>query len=176
MTTIRSCRLPDGALLAPYRERGAYTDCLVAELSAAVTHAEYVEAFYTTALFKLERLVLALLLSRHSTDRQARDLALGRSDAFAVWRVEQRDVDQLLLTDIHHRTRSWLMAARDAEDPASRTRLYFGSAVVPLADLRSGRRRMGVAFRALVGFHKLYSRALLHAAIARIAGRGTSGQ
>jgi hypothetical protein len=175
MTTIRSCGLPDGALLAIYRERGAYTDCYIAEVPGVINHAEYVEAFYTTVLFKLERLVLALLLSRPSTDRQASDLAFARADEFAAWRVEQRGPDQLLLTDIHGRTRSWLMVARDAADPASPTTLYFGSAVVPLVDRHTGRRKMGIAFRALLGFHKLYSRALLHAAVVRLAGRANSG-
>ncbi|NJN00825.1 MAG: hypothetical protein HC793_04460 [Aquincola sp.] len=48
------------------------------------------------------------------------------------------------------------------------TRLFFGSAVVPRVDAQSGRRRMGVVFHALLGFHKLYSRALLSAAVSRL--------
>jgi len=51
------------------------------------------------------------------------------------------------------------------------TRLFFGSAVVPIVDKRSGAVRMGAAYRALLGFHKLYSRLLLHAAVGRLARR-----
>jgi hypothetical protein len=55
------------------------------------------------------------------------------------------------------------------------TRLYFGSAVVPVVDETSGQARMGLAFKALLGFHRLYSRALLsaaHSRLARAAGAG----
>lgn len=132
-----------------------------------MTQAEYVEAFYTTAVFRLERWLLRWLVSRPSTDRQARDLASGTLDRFAAWRVEGRAADQLLLCDFRERTRSWLMSAPWLDGRG--TRLYFGSAVVPVPDRRSGRSRMGPAFRALLGFHKLYSRVLLRAAARRLA-------
>ena len=48
------------------------------------------------------------------------------------------------------------------------TRLFFGSAVVPIVDRHSGQASMGFAFRVLLGFHKLYSRVLLRAAVARL--------
>ncbi len=44
------------------------------------------------------------------------------------------------------------------------TRLYFGSAVVPKRDSKTGEPRLGTGFRALLGFHQLYSVALLRAA------------
>lgn len=166
MASIRPCELPDGALLSRYRRDGSYTDCYVVEIARPVSHAEYVEAFYTTAVFKLERALLGLLASLPSSDPQARELARGRRDAFAAWRVEARDANQLLLCDLPGRTRSWLMTAPASEDRA--TRLYFGSAVVPVVNRRSGQARMGVVFRALLGFHKLYSRVLLRAAVARL--------
>ena len=50
------------------------------------------------------------------------------------------------------------------------TRLYFGSAVVPVVHEASGQRRMGFGFRALLGFHKLYSRILLRSAVANLRG------
>jgi hypothetical protein len=78
--------------------------------------------------------------------------------------VEAREPAQVLLCDLHGRTRSWLMVA--ARDGA--TQLFFGSAVVPLVDKRSGRKRLGFAFHALMGFHKLYSRLLLSAAAQRL--------
>jgi len=43
------------------------------------------------------------------------------------------------------------------------TRLYFGSAVIPATHARTGRKSLGFLFRAMLGFHKLYSRMLLRA-------------
>ncbi len=121
-------------------------------------------------MFKLERLILTLLLGRPATDAQARELAEGRLDRFAAWTVEGRAENQLLLCDFQGRTRSWLMTEPGAYGRS--TRLFFGSAVVPKLDRRSGERRMGAAFTALLGFHKLYSRLLLSSAISRLARRG----
>jgi len=148
--------LPADALLQRYRAQGAYTDCFAVDVPEHVTHAQFVEAFYTTAVFKLERLLLALVVSRPSNDAQARELAGGQLEKFAAWSVEARAPGQLLLCDYAGSTRSWLMA----EAAGLGTRLYFGSAVV--------RSRQGGAFRALLGFHKLYSRILLRAAVSRL--------
>jgi hypothetical protein len=134
----------------------------------SVSHAQYVEAFYTTAVFKLERLLLAWFVSKPSSDAQARQLAAGELDTFAAWVVEGRSVDQLLMSDFSGRTRSWLMVAAIPGDAPATTRLYFGSAVVPIRDKTSGQPRMGAAFRAMLGFHKLYSRVLLRAACSRL--------
>ena len=49
------------------------------------------------------------------------------------------------------------------------TCLYFGSAVVPSIDRASGKARMGFVFKALLGFHRIYSRVLLHAARSRLS-------
>ena len=57
----------------------------------------------------------------------------------------------------------------------ARTRLYFGSAVVPVANAGSGEDSIGFAFRALLGFHKLYSRVLLRSAAARLARQRPAG-
>jgi hypothetical protein len=162
---VRPCELPADALLQRYRASGAYADCYTTTLAHAVSHAEYVQAFYTTAVFKLERLILRVFAARPSTGAQAAALARGALDRFAAWSVEASAPNQLLLCDFTGRTRSWLMVAPlDAG-----TRLYFGSAVVPVRDARSGESRMGFGFRALLGFHKLYSRLLLSAARARLA-------
>jgi hypothetical protein len=165
MMTVTPCELPRGALLQSQRATGAFTDCYCVELEAKVTQAAFVRAFYTTALFRLERLVLAWLARKPSTDVQAGELADGTRDVFAVWRVEQREPDQLLLVDQTGRTRSWLMIEpREATGAPVATRLYFGSALVPRVDRRTGRRSYGPLFAPLLGFHKLYSRALLRAA------------
>jgi len=159
--------LPPAALLNRYAGSGGHTDCYVAELAGAVSHAAFVEAFYTTGVFRLERLVLRFLASRPSTDLEARQLAQGTLASFAAWSVEARTADQLLLSDFTGRTRSWLMVATPrAEAPT--THLYFGSAVVPVRNQASGQVGLGFAFRALLGFHRLYSRVLLGAARARL--------
>jgi len=163
--SVNACALPEQALLIRYARSGAYTDCYATDVPRPVSHAEYVEAFYTGAVFKLERLLLAWFAARPSTDAQARDLASGALSSFAAWRVEERNASQLLMRDFSGRTRSWLMV-----EPlgAGATRLYFGSAVVPARDQATGRASMGVAFKALLGFHKLYSRVLLRGAVAQI--------
>ena len=160
---IEPCDLPPTALLQRYRDAGAYTDCYTTEVARAVSHAEYVEAFYTTFVFKLERFLLKSLVRRPSSDAEAARLARGELDSFAAWTVEGRTPDQLLMADYLGRTKSWLMTV---SIDASRTRLYFGSAVVPVRD-KAGRRALGSPFRALLGFHKMYSRVLLAAARAK---------
>ena len=120
--------LPPDSLLRKYRDAGAYTDCYATEIAVRVSHAAYVEAFYTTWVFKLERLLLKWFVAKPSTDDDARRLARGELDVFAAWTVEGRAPDQLLLADFMGRTKSWLMIASLGE---SHTRLYFGSAVVP---------------------------------------------
>ena len=51
-------------------------DCYATEVVGSVSHADFVEAFYTTAVFKLERLILRVI-SRRSTDVEAGQLARG---------------------------------------------------------------------------------------------------
>jgi hypothetical protein len=166
---IEACALPDQALLARYARSGAYTDCYRTNVGRQVSQAEYIEAFYTGALFKLERLLLAWFVSRPSTDAQAKELASGGLSSFAAWTVEERNASQLLMRDISGRTRSWLMIEPERAGDSAATRLYFGSAVVPVVDKASGKASMGFVFKALLGFHKLYSRVLLHAAGSRLA-------
>lgn len=162
--TVRPSPLPPGTLLARYAAAGAYTDCYVTELPGPVTQADFVHAFYTGAVFRIERLLIRWFLARPSTDAQVRQLAAGETDEFAAWRVEGRTSDELLLCDIAGRTRSWLMTAAEGEG----TRLHFGSAVVPERDRVTGEARMGLPFKALLGFHRLYSRVLLGAARRRL--------
>jgi hypothetical protein len=164
MARISKSELPSGALLARYRANGAYTDCYTTTVPHRVAHARYVEAFYTTPLFKVERLLLAWFVGRPSTDAEAQRLAAGEITTFAAWSVEAREADQLLLCDFKGHTRSWLMSAPDPNAPSPATILFFGSAVVP----QKPHGPMGTGFRALLGFHHLYSRALLRSAVSRL--------
>ena len=183
MPHIQHRPLPTSTLLVKYAKSGAYTDCFATDIARTVSHAEFVEAFYTGGLFKLERLLLRVLLSKPSTDLQARQLAAGELNEFAAWTVEARAEDQLLLRAVDGRTRSWLMVAavsavvpsaheaNEAHDAnrSNGTRLYFGSAVVPVKNASTSKSEMGFVFKALLGFHKLYSRALLSAAARRLS-------
>ncbi len=143
-------------------------DCYTTELPRHVSLAEYIEAFYTTWVFRLERFVLRWLISKPSTDTDAKLLAEGSRDTFAAWRVEGRAADQLLMCDYQQKTRSWFMTAPGAGRNASGTCLYFGSGIVPSTDPRTGESRLSPGFRWLIGFHRMYSRVLLRAAAARL--------
>ena len=176
MSTVRPCEIPQTSLLCKARESGAYADCFVTDISGAVSQSAFIEAFYTTAPFKVERALLRWLLARPSTDFEAHQLAEGATTSFAAWRVEGRSADQLLLADVTGRTQSWLMVAPVTGTAVSAaTRLYFGSAVVARVDAGTGARTMGFAFHALLGFHRLYSRLLLGAARSRLLARRRAG-
>ena len=170
MRGIRPCSLPADALLAKYAGAGAYTDCYVLDVAGAVSHADYVEAFYTGRVFKIERFLLGLFFAKPSTDIQVKQLAIGKIDHFSGWRVEDRSTDQVLLRDIiGGKTRSWLMVAPQAGGETPATRLYFGSAVLAETTKATGEPRMDIPFVSLLWFHKLYSRILLDGARARLA-------
>ncbi len=168
MASIKSCSIPEVALLNNYLKAGIYTDCYTTDILGPVSHKQYVTAFYTTFVFKMERVILKMALSRPSTDNQVKQLADGSIDEFAAWHVEARSENQLLLSDFRHRTRSWLMVVPMAGSESTRTRLYFGSAVVPVEDSKTGRLAPGFGFNALLGFHRLYSKILLRAARSRL--------
>jgi len=162
--SISRSAVPYDCLLAAYSRAGNYVDCYTTEIAAPVTQSEYIKAFYTTPLFKLERFALKLAVAMPSTDDDARMLADGTCDTFAAWRVEKRNENELLLADFKGRTRSWLMSRLVTNESGTRTTLYFGSAVVPVRAAASGSMTLGPAFYGLLGFHKAYSRALLFAA------------
>jgi hypothetical protein len=167
MGSIRACDVPADALTQKYCTRGAYVDCWIADADRPVAFAEYVAAFFTTPVFKLERWILRLLVDKPSTDDQARELASGGREAFAAWRVEARTPDQLLLHEFTGRTRLWLSVGLAENSPASR--LYLGSVIVPVLDARTGRTGLGPVHGRLVGFHRLYSRWLLRAAVQQLS-------
>jgi hypothetical protein len=164
MPSVTPCAIPPDSLLASYKEAGAFVDCYTANCSTSVSLTEYVTAFYTTPVFKLERFILKWAVNRPSSDTEAGLLATGATNNFAAWNVEARADNQLLMTDINNRTRSWLMVAqRDTG-----TRLYFGSAVVPVQQSGQDKPSLGFVFTALLGFHKIYSQVLLNAARTRL--------
>ncbi|MFN3492271.1 MAG: hypothetical protein ACK40V_08645, partial [Anaerolineales bacterium] len=62
------------------------------------------------------------------------------------------------------RTRSWLMV----ENAGAKTKLYFGSAVVP----KKRGEDLGFIFVLLLGFHQIYSILLLYFAKTKLNRRG----
>lgn len=156
MSGVEKRELPQSALLQTYLQSNAYTDCYAITIDKRVSLDDYVLAFYTTWLFRIERVILKLV-SKPSTDDDARRLVAGKQQHFAAWTVEDRNDNQLLMCDYRGRTRSWFMT----EPIDNGTRLYFGSAVVPASPHDPD---IGAGFSLLLGFHKLYSRALLSAA------------
>ncbi|WP_420862864.1 hypothetical protein [Algirhabdus cladophorae] len=156
MFTVTKSDVPSDALLQRYAQRDdCFTDCFYADIAAPVTLEAYVMAFYRTWLFRTEKWILDRTIKRPSGIAELTALASGRGNNFSAWSVEQSVDGQLLLDDLGSRTRSWLMVAPQN----SGTRLYFGSAVVPVKPGQG----LGFAFRALLGFHNLYSYALLGA-------------
>lgn len=162
---IQKLNLPEASLLQRYANKAThYTDCYAVDVEDQVGMEAYILAFYTSPVFKLERLILKLFLSKPSTDKDVIELAKNKRNTFAAWDVEARNDTQLLMYDFSKRTRSWLMIENHQIDEARKTRLYFGSAVVP-ANGKSGKpKTLGFVFYALMGFHKLYSRILLRSA------------
>lgn len=169
--------VPDDALLKTYRGGahpelwGAYADCFSASIDRPVSLAEFVTAFYTTPVFRLERLILQFLVGWPSSDEDARQVATGLRDTFAAWRVGERTETQLLMCDRYEGTRSWF---RVTPQGSAGTLLQFGSAVAARRRA-AGELRMSPTFGILLGFHKLYSRILLRSALRRLRGMPTSG-
>ena len=152
----RACNIPRDGLLQAYATDGStYTDCFEVMSPLAIPMEEFVQAFYSTWLFKVERLILSGVLRRLITDADVLALADG-ADSFAVWTVEARAQNQLLLCDMTGHTRSYL--ALSAKDGGV-TRLIFGSAVVP-----SEGGQLGRGIQALMPLHRLYSKCLLRLA------------
>lgn len=159
MFSIEKTAVPPNSLLETYLKPGFYVDCYSTEFPAMVRLGEFIYAFYTTSLFQLERMILAVSVAKPSTNDQARQLAHGMTDSFAAWNVEQRNETELLMCDFMGRTRSWLMVM---PVDASRTRLYFGSVVVPVRNARTGQVSLGIGYQALLTFHRIYSVLLLY--------------
>ena len=175
MFSINACPMPESALLNEYRNRSpsedaeAYTDCYTVDIDGAVVLSEFVFSFYTTLVFKLERAILKHLAAKPSSDYEAKQLSDGSIDAFAAWTVEQRTEEQLLMRDYRGRTRSWFMVSPIVATGQPRTLLFFGSAVVPVENRKTGKLEIGSGFSLLLGFHKLYSKILLYSAKLRLA-------
>ena len=150
---------------------GAYADCYETRIPGRVAFSEFIFAFYTTPLFKLERWILKLTVAKPSTDIQARQFADGVMSEFAAWHVEDRRENELLMCDFRGKTRSWLMVVPVKTVNGDRTQLYFGSAVLPIRNPKTGGLSLGFPYQTLLGFHKVYSVLLLYSSGQRIRHR-----
>jgi len=168
MVSIEKCPVPANSLLHKYATNEGYADCYLTQSNGRISIADFLFAFYTTPLFRLERSILKFVIAKPSTDFEARQLADGTRQDFAAWRVEARNQNEILMCDIHGRTRSWLMVVPMNKANGFQTQLYFGSAVVPRQNLKTGQPSLELRFRALLGFHKIYSILLLHSARSNI--------
>jgi hypothetical protein len=171
MFSITHEPVPGDALLRTFRggthpERwGSYADCFAVGVDRDVSLAEFVFAFYTSPLFRVERGLLRLLINAPSSRSDARAVADGTADKFAAWYVGQRTSTQLLMCDRYERTRSWF---RVAPQSGGGTHLQFGSAVAARSSGRSDIPQRPAAFKPLLAFHIAYSQALLRAAKANL--------
>ena len=163
--SIHRCSLPPDAFLQRYAGNVGYADCFRVDVPGTIGLGRYVEAFYTTQLFKAERAVLSLA-GHPSSDAEAAVAAKGEASRFATWHVEARADDQLLMCDVTGRSRSWFQVASNRDGD---TTLYFGTVVTSVETGVAGRKSMGLAFNVLMPVHILYSRALLAAAKRKIA-------
>lgn len=126
------------------------------------------QAFYTTPIFKLERLILKLVVSKPSSDTQLDLLIEGGVDEFSAWTIEHRCKNQLLMCDFQGRTRSWFMIEALEGKNGKQTKLYFSSAVVSSKKRNTNMGSSSLGFRPLFWFHRKYSMVLLLSAKLRL--------
>jgi hypothetical protein len=167
MFSVTQDAVPEDALLKTYRgglrpeswrDSG---DCFAVTVDRLTDLAEFVFAFYTSPVFRIERLILRLLAGAPSTDSDALRLAEGSGTSFAIWRVGERTATQLLMCDRYERTRSWFKVV---PLDSGKTLLQFGSAVASRLGQKTESRSRGYLFRVLFKFHVMYSQILLYAA------------
>lgn len=168
MPNVNTDRPPINALTGKYARSGAFVDCFYIDIPREVTLDHFMQAFYNTALFKLELSLLSVWVKGPSSNNNIVHLAPDQFHSFSIWTLEAKEDNQILLCDHSGRTRSWLMVKPvTSVGPSPMTRLYFGSVVVPQRK-KHGRKSFGMLFHLLSGFHRLYSRALLKSAFNKL--------
>ena len=171
MFSVLRDAVPVDALLKTYRgglnpERwDGYGDCFSVSVDRAVNLGEFVFAFYTSRVFRVERWLLRAFIGARSNDQDAQGLAQGTKASFAAWYVGDRNATQLLMCDRFERTRSWF---RVVPVGGGTTVLQFGSAVAAAHGGGAAARPRGRGWRLMLRFHVLYSQVLLHAAKTRL--------
>lgn len=166
---VQPIPVPGDSLLAALQaERAGFADAYALRLPRRVGLADFLEAFYTSALFRKERWLLARW-GYPSLDTQARALAQGEATRFSAWNLHARRDGELLMLDAHESTGSWFRAQALGDGG---TQLCFGSVVFARRFAADGRPRFGLLFHLLLPLHRLYSGALLRAAARGLGRRG----
>ena len=167
MMSVNMAPNPEDGFLKDYDAiDGAHTDCFCTDIECLVTLEDFITAFFSTPIFKLERLLLRIFVGAKTTEEDVAALASGEASSFATWETEKRNQTQISLAVHNSPIRTWLKVEPKPE--TSTTQLYFGSAVLPTLKDHSGRPKLGVFICALMGFHMLYSRILLWSAKRRL--------
>jgi hypothetical protein len=163
--------VPEDSLLNTYRggscpERWVgQGDCFSVAVAQPVSLSDFVHAFYSSPVFRIERAILRVVAGAPSTDAESRGVADGSGSSFAIWRVGERTTTQLLMCDRFEKTRSWFQVV---PMEGGGTLLRFGSAVAASRNRKTEALWVGRGFRWLMGFHVLYSRVPLGAALRRV--------
>ena len=162
MVQVIATTLPKSAFLNDYEHRaGVYTDCFQTELPQRRHSRELHQRIFQH--MALSHRTHDPQHSREKASLRRRYRAIGARHVKHNVRLagfERRDADQILLEVPQTPIRTWLMRSSEGE----KTQLYFGSAILPDAVDRNGNAKMPFLFHALLGFHKLYARALLFSA------------
>ncbi len=141
---------------------GCLTDAFRCKVDFSVNLEHFIQAFFDSSVFRLERLLIQILTRKQADLTQVKKLASGTDKTFAVWQVAQRSNFEILMKVGTGPIRSWLAAYPDQDGGTS---LYFGSAVLPTKGDKNGNQQVGFLFQATVWFHEFYSRLLLKSAV-----------
>ena len=164
MVQIAQKDVPSGSLIAQFgADPDYYADAFTARARPGIDLREFLAVFYRTLPIRAERQVLRLA-GHGSNDEDVTRLTNDDADRFAMWSVESRRADEILLSDLSGRTKSWLKV----EPVEGATQLWFGSILVPFQQKNGGFGIGGLA-TALIGPHRFYSRVLLRSAAKRLA-------
>ncbi|KAA0175468.1 hypothetical protein FNF27_03168 [Cafeteria roenbergensis] len=139
-------------------------DCFRLDVPGHVPIERFVHAFFTSWLFKLERLVLPVA----TTDSLAKDFAYSRVNEFAIWTAKERTDSELLATWAEEHSpatgATWMRVVHGKDDDGKpKTCLEFGSAIAT-GDMPYQKAVMAVA----MPLHLAYSGLLLGAAAGNI--------
>ncbi len=180
MLSVKAVTIPENGYLNSYRDRlGCYTDCFTIEVRGQVTLSNFISAFFDTFPFRLERKTLAVFALSPSSLKDVTDLATGVSDSLALWKVEARDGNQLIMSFGRRGVRTWLMVEPCQNESNTSilyfgTGLYFGSTVIPRKNKPSEEPKLSTVFYPFLGCHRLYARFLLWSAKRKIESDASS--
>lgn len=168
MFAITQGPIPDKALIETYaRIKGGHTDCYYVDVPRYVTLSEFIQTFFSSPVFRLERLLLNMSPTGRSTDQDIANLASGTGNTMAVWKVDAREENQLIMSAGNGPIRTWLKVDTDYPE-TGKTRLFFGSALAPTRNKNGEQRKLSWVFKVSLGFHGFYSQLLLSLAARRL--------